>query len=99
MNDRPRGAGFLAGLLVGGAVGAAAALLLANQETLDSVLGKAREAGNLAMDASGDLRERVEDAASTWQVSANELYERGRTIVENARASADTSAAHQADGA
>ncbi|HEY5340448.1 MAG TPA: hypothetical protein VIK27_05420 [Candidatus Aquilonibacter sp.] len=38
------------------------------------------------MDASGDLRGRLNDATSQWQGSAAELYERGKTIVENARA-------------
>ncbi len=67
--------GFFAGFVLGAVVGGAVAVLLTQEETRDLLVGKAREAGNLAMDASGDLRGRYAD-----------LYERGRTIVENARA-------------
>jgi gas vesicle protein len=74
-NDSDGGSGFFAGFVLGGIAGAVVALLLTQEETRDLLVGKAREAGNLAMDASGDLRE-----------SAADLYERGRTIVENARA-------------
>ncbi|HTX55469.1 MAG TPA: YtxH domain-containing protein [Candidatus Acidoferrales bacterium] len=69
------GSGFFAGFLLGAIAGGAVAMLLAQEETRDLLVGKAREAGNLAMDASGDLRGRYAD-----------LYERGRTIVENSRA-------------
>ncbi|HTC31710.1 MAG TPA: YtxH domain-containing protein [Candidatus Acidoferrum sp.] len=69
------GSGFFAGFVLGIIAGGAVALLLTQEETRDLLVGKAREAGNLAIDASGDLRE-----------SAADLYERGRTIVENARA-------------
>ncbi|HTV94081.1 MAG TPA: YtxH domain-containing protein [Verrucomicrobiae bacterium] len=74
-NENGGGSGAFAGFVLGVIVGAAVALLLTQEETRDLLVGKAREAGNLAMDASGDLRE-----------SAADLYERGRTIVENARA-------------
>lgn len=73
--DNGGGGGFFAGFVLGTIAGIAVALLLTQEETRDLLVGKAREAGNLAMDASGDLRE-----------SAADLYERGRTIVENARA-------------
>jgi gas vesicle protein len=69
------GGGFFAGFVLGAIAGGAVAVLLTQEETRDLLVGKAREAGNLAMDASGDLRGRYSD-----------LYERGRTIVENARA-------------
>ena len=55
------------------------------EETRDLVWGKAREAGNLAKDATGDLREKVSSVASTVQASAADLYERGRTVVETAK--------------
>ncbi|GAC1659137.1 MAG: hypothetical protein NVS9B12_11990 [Vulcanimicrobiaceae bacterium] len=83
------GGGFVAGLVVGALVGAALAVMLAPQageETRDLVWGKAREAGNLAMDATGDLREKVTSVASDLQAGASELYERGRTVVDSARA-------------
>ncbi|HUA09352.1 MAG TPA: hypothetical protein VMA98_08770 [Candidatus Acidoferrales bacterium] len=69
------GGGFFTGFVLGAIAGGAVAMLLTQEETRDLLVGKAREAGNLAMDASGDLRGRYAD-----------LYERGRTIVENARA-------------
>lgn len=74
-NDNGGGGGFLAGFVLGALAGGAVAVLLTQEETRDLLVGKAREAGNLAIDASGDLRGRYAD-----------LYERGRTIVENARA-------------
>jgi len=85
MNDENRGGGFFAGFLLGAIVGGAVAVLLTQEETRDVLVGKAREAGNLAMDATGDLRGRVSDVTSSWQESAADLYERGRAVVENAR--------------
>jgi uncharacterized protein YukE len=86
MDNENQGGGFFAGFLLGAMVGAALAIVLTREETRDLLVGKAREAGNLAMDASGDLRGRLNDVTSQWQGSAAELYERGKTIVENARA-------------
>ena len=83
------GGGFVAGFVVGALVGAALAVMLAPQageETRDLVWGKAREASNLAMDATGDLREKVTSVASDLQAGAADLYERGRTVVDEARA-------------
>lgn len=85
MSDENRGGGFFAGFLLGAIIGGAVAVLLTQEETRDLLVGKAREAGNLAMDATGDLRGRVTDVTSTWQESAADLYERGRAVVENAR--------------
>jgi gas vesicle protein len=85
MDNEHQGGGFFAGFLLGAVAGAAVALMLTREETRDLLVGKAREAGNLAIDASGDLRGRLNDVASQWQGSAAELYERGKTIVENAR--------------
>lgn len=83
------GGGFVAGFVVGALVGAALAVMLAPQageETRDLVWGKAREASNLAMDATGDLREKVTSVAGDLQAGAADLYERGRTVVDEARA-------------
>ncbi len=83
------GGGFVAGFVVGALVGAALAVMLAPQageETRDLVWGKAREASNLAMDATGDLREKVTSVATDLQSGAADLYERGRTVVDSARA-------------
>lgn len=74
MENDSRGGGFFAGFLLGAIVGGAVAVLLAQEETRDALVGKVREAGNFAQDASSD-----------WQGTASELYERGRAVVENAR--------------
>jgi len=88
-NGSGGGGGFFAGFLVGAIVGAAAAVLLSQEETRDLVVGKVREAGNLAKDATDDFRGKVGDVASQWQSNASELYERGRAVVENARGTID----------
>ena len=96
MSNGKGGGGFVAGLLVGVLVGGAAAMLIAQEETRDLLVGKAREAGNFAMDATGDLRGKVDDfsgkvsdATSQWQTSASDLYARGKDIVDNARTNFD----------
>ena len=45
--------------------------------------------GNFAMGASGDLRGKVNDVTSQWQAGVSELYEKGRQVVESARANID----------
>src|SRR5579862_6795662 len=84
-----KGGGFFAGFLIGAIVGGAAAVLLSQEETRDIFVGKVREAGNFAKDATEDLRGQVGDVTSQWQSSASELYERGRQVVENARTTMD----------
>lgn len=68
------GGGFFAGFIVGAIAGGVAAYLLTQEDARDLLVGKAREAGNYAMDATGDLRSKASD-----------LYERGKNVVENAR--------------
>jgi gas vesicle protein len=85
MNNENRGGGFFAGFLLGAVVGGAVAVFLIQEETRDLLVGKAREASNFAMDATGDLRGKVTDVTAQWQDSAADLYERGRKVVENAR--------------
>lgn len=87
------GGGFFAGFLIGAVVGGAAAVLLAQEETRERIAGKAREAGNFAMGATGDLRGKVSDVTSQWQSSVSELYERGRQVVDSARANIDAAVA------
>lgn len=84
-----KGGGFFAGFLIGSIVGGAAAVLLTQEETRDLLVGKAREAGNFAKDATDDLRGRVGDVTSQWQSSAADLYERGKQVVDTARAGVD----------
>lgn len=83
------GGGFFAGFLIGAIVGGTAAVLLSQEETRGRLAGKAREAGNFAMDATGDIRGKVSDVTSQWQSNVSELYERGRTVVDSARANID----------
>ena len=87
------GGGFLVGFVIGAVVGGAAAVLLAQEETRGRIAGKAREAGNFAMDATGDFRGKVSDVTSQWQSSVSELYERGRQVVDSARATIDAAVA------
>jgi hypothetical protein len=68
------GGGFFAGFVVGALAGAATAYLMTQEDARDLIVGKAREAGNYAVDATGDLRSKAAD-----------LYERGKNVVENAR--------------
>jgi NAD(P)-dependent dehydrogenase (short-subunit alcohol dehydrogenase family) len=90
-NDR-RGSGFFGGFLIGATIGAAIAIALTREDARDVLVGKAKEATHFAKDATEDLRgkvtdvrDRVADAAAQWQANANDLYERGRTVVDTAR--------------
>jgi len=93
MGSSNGGGGFFAGFLIGAVVGGAAAVLLTQDEARDRIAGKAREAGSMAMGATDDLRGRVGDVTSQWQSSVSELYERGRQVVESARANLDAAVA------
>lgn len=88
-NGKSGGGGFFAGFLIGAIVGGIGAVLLSQEETRDLLVGKAREAGNFAKDATEDLRGKVGDVTSQWQSNASELYERGRQVVEQARTTFD----------
>lgn len=72
--DEKGGGGFFAGFIVGAIAGGVIAYLMTQEDARDVIVGKAREAGNYAMDATGDLRNKASD-----------LYERGKNVVENAR--------------
>jgi gas vesicle protein len=87
------GGGFLAGLLIGAVAGAAAAVIVTQEEARDRIAGKAREAGDFAMDATDDLREKVTGVTSVWQANVSDLYERGRQVVESARSNIDAAVA------
>jgi gas vesicle protein len=82
MHKENGGGGFAAGFLLGALVGGIAAIVLAQEETRDLLVGKAKEAG-----------ERVSDMTSQWQAGASELYERGRQVVEQARSTIDAAVA------
>ena len=66
----PRGNGFLGGFVTGAIIGVLLAYVIMQEDARDLIVGKAREAGNRAMDATGDLRD---------------LYQRGRDVVDSAR--------------
>lgn len=89
-NNRGGGGGFFPGFLIGALVGGAVAMLMSQEETRDLLIGKAREAGNFAADATGDLRGKVSDVKTQWQSGAADLYERGKTVVESARSNLGT---------
>src|SRR5579875_3490745 len=79
-----RGSGFFAGLIIGAVAGGALALLLAH-DVRDLIVGKAREAGNVARDAGEDVREKVGGIASRWQSELSELYRKGKDVLDQAR--------------
>jgi gas vesicle protein len=59
MSDNDNGSGgFFGGFLLGAIVGGAVAVFLTQEETRDLLVGKAREAGNMATDGAADLYER-----------------------------------------
>lgn len=70
MTDRSFVTGFIVGALAGGVI----AYLITQEEARDMIAGKAREAANAAMDATGDIR-----------ANASDLYARGKNVVDNAR--------------
>jgi gas vesicle protein len=89
------GGGFVTGLLLGLLAGATLAMIAAPQsgeDTRDVLRAKAREAADRARDTAGDVTQTV--AGKT-----NELLERGRTIVEQARARVDGAVAEGIDAA
>jgi gas vesicle protein len=87
------GGGFFAGFIIGAVLGGLAAVVLTQEKTRDQIAEKAREAGSRAMDATGDFRGKVSDVTSQWQSSVSDLYERGRQVVDNARANIDAAVA------
>jgi|GEM_PF-789490 len=83
------GGGFFSGFVLGAIAGGVVAYMITQNEAREALLGKAREAGSAAMDATGDLRSKVSDVASSWQSNAADLYARGKTVVEGARSNVD----------
>ena len=68
---QPRGNnGFIGGFVAGAIAGAILAYVVMQEDARDLIVGKAREAQNMAMDATDDLRD---------------LYKRGKDVVDSAR--------------
>jgi gas vesicle protein len=91
----PSPAGFITGLLLGLLAGTALAMIAAPQsgeETRDLLRAKAREAADRTRDTA-------EDVSQTVSGTTNDLLERGRSIVEQARARVDASVAEGKDAA
>ena len=94
-DDKSGGGGFITGLLLGLLAGATLAMISAPQsgeDTRDILRAKAREAADRTRDTAGDVSENL-----TGQT--NELLERGRLIVERARARVDGAVAEGVDAA
>jgi len=75
MSTREGGSGFFAGFILGGLVGAAAALLLtprSGEETRESL-----------MDRGIVLKVKAEEVASRAKEEADELIARGKTVLED----------------
>jgi gas vesicle protein len=94
-DDKASGGGFVTGLLLGLLAGATLAMIAAPQSGEDArgiLRAKAREAADRARDTAGDVSE-------TLTETTNELLERGRTIIERARARVDGAVAEGMDAA
>jgi gas vesicle protein len=94
-DDTSGGGGFVTGLLLGLLAGATLAMISAPQsgeDTRDILRAKAREAADRARDTAGDVSE-------TLSGQTNELLERGRLILENARARVDSAVAEGMEAA
>ena len=89
------GGGFVSGLLLGLLAGAGLAMITApktGEDTRETLRIKAREAADVARDRAGDVSE-------TLSGQTSELLERGRNIVERARARVDGAVAEGMDAA
>jgi gas vesicle protein len=83
MSDESRGAEFLAGLIIGGLIGAAAALLIAPQpgeETRAELREKGIELKDRMIELSEEARKRAED----WQDEGRAALETQKTRIEEA---------------
>ena len=91
----PAPGGFLTGLFIGLLAGTVLAMIAAPQsgeDTRDLLRAKAREAADRTRDTAGDISQTVSG-------TTNDLLERGRSIVDQARARVDASIAEGVDAA
>jgi len=75
---RTRGPGFFAGFILGAVAGGVLAFVITNDEARDALFGTVR-------DPAG----KVSQVAGSFQANASDLYERGKSVVEAARANVD----------
>ncbi|MBV8074654.1 MAG: YtxH domain-containing protein [Candidatus Eremiobacteraeota bacterium] len=86
---------FLSGLFIGALAGAAVAMLVAPQsgdESRDLLYARSRETKGRIKDAADDLTDAARAFTTEIQSSVAELIGRGKTIVEDARATLDDAA-------
>ncbi|TAM87572.1 YtxH domain-containing protein [bacterium] len=85
MSGETRGGGFLSGVLLGVLIGATLAIVLApegGEDLRETLRGKAREASGRARDAAADFAERAVVLAGDVKAGVDELYQRGRSMVD-----------------
>lgn len=88
MADDSRGWEFFTGFLIGGVVGAAAALLFAPQsgeETREMIRERGIELEGRAGEYAGTARRRAEELAVDARQRADDAQQRGRMILEEQR--------------
>lgn len=88
MADDSRGWEFLTGFMIGGIVGAAAALLLAPQsgeETREMIRERGVELGGRAREYGDTARHRAEELAIDARERAEDAQKRGRMVLEEQR--------------
>ena len=101
-NSGGGGPGFIAGLVLGGLLGATVAMILApaaGDETRNLLRSKAREASGRVRDAAEDLTQKSQTVADGVSMSATDLLTRGKQIVEEARARFDGAVSEGKDAA
>jgi len=90
MSDRDTDIGaFLAGFVVGGLVGAVAALLLAPQsgeETRTLIRDKSIELRTQVEDTAADVRSKAEHLAQDAKARAEDLQRRGQVLLDEQKA-------------
>jgi gas vesicle protein len=88
-DSRDSGFGFFSGLIIGGLIGAVAAIVLAPQsgeETRDYIRGRVHEAKNRAVDLAYDMKDRAAAVADDLRAQADQLSQLGRQAFDNTRA-------------
>lgn len=77
--------GFAAGFVLGAAAGAITACVVMQEETRDTIFGKAREAGNFARDATADLYERGKNVVENARSNISDAVDEGNATASHLR--------------